>query len=562
MTTIAPPLPGDPDRIASYRIIGRLGTGGMGTVYAALDGQGKRVAIKAVHAAQATDPQFRMRFQREVQVLRRVTGPCLLPLLDSDPTAPIPWLATDYVPGPTLQQHLVTHGPLTGIQLHLFAAGTAGAVMAVHAAGVVHRDLKPANVILSPQGPKVLDFGIAQVADGTALTATGVVAGTPGWISPEYYQQGVSGPAGDVFAWGAMIAYASTGRLPFGSGQEAAVAYRVITEEADLHGVPPELAGIVASCLAKDPARRPPAAAVAQVTAELLSRQATQLLAPHQQATRYGAPPTAVPSPSGVQQLIAEQWHQPAVDDPTWATAVSRQRRRRGGLILATALAVFAVAGAATWAATTLNSPRTPVAVGPPTASHGAASHSAAPLGDGKPSGSASPALARTQVDTIAPWNSQGQLNAGVTVAGTVSGSCFETAESTSRTDAYRCNAGNNLYDPCFSPLTDSPAAVMCLGSSPTKLYRVNLTAPLPSVPPVASPSPVEPLIIILTSGVSCGTITGGTTDQAGLRENYECTDQAGLYGYPDKTGVVWTISYLAKGSAVGTSVPIATSYQ
>ena len=376
VTTIAPPLPGDPDRISTYRIIGRLGTGGMGTVYAALDGHGKRVAIKAVHAHQATDQQFRLRFQREIQVLRRVTGPCLVPLLDSDPAAQIPWLATDYVPGPTLQQHLATFGPLTGMQLHLFAAGTAGALTAIHAAGVVHRDLKPANVILSPQGPKVLDFGIAQVADGTALTATGVVAGTPGWISPEYYQRGISGPPGDVFAWGAMIAYASTGRLPFGSGQEAAVAYRVISEEADLHGVPPELAGIVASCLAKDPDRRPPAAALAQVTGELLAQQATQLLAPHQQPTRFGAPPS---SPTAVQQLIAEQWHQPAADDPTWATAVIRQRRRRGGLILATALAAFALAGAGAWAASSLGQPGTPIAHGPTTSAHAPASVTSSP---------------------------------------------------------------------------------------------------------------------------------------------------------------------------------------
>jgi hypothetical protein len=570
VTTIAPPLPGDPDRISSYRIIGRLGTGGMGTVYAALDARGQRVAIKAVHAHQATDQQFRLRFQREIQVLRRVTGPCLVPLLDSDPAAQIPWLATDYVPGPTLQQHLATHGPLTGMQLHLFAAGTAGALTAIHAAGVVHRDLKPANVILSPQGPKVLDFGIAQVADGTALTATGVVAGTPGWISPEYYRQGISGPPGDVFAWGALIAYASTGRLPFGSGQEAAVAYRVISEEADLHGVPQELSGIVASCLAKDPSRRPPAVALAQVTAELLSQQATQVLAPHQQPTRFGAAPA---SPTAVQQLIVDQWHQPAVDDPTWATAVTRQRRRRVGLVLATALAVFAVAGGAAWAAADLGRPGKPANVlGEGPSSSASAHSSGAASGSPTPSGSttapaaplASPAAtpARTQVDTIAPWDSQGRLNAGVTVAGTAEGSCFTTAESTSRTDAFRCNGGNSLYDPCFAPLTPDPTAVMCLGTSPTKLYRLTLTQPLPDVPPVADPSPVEPLIIILTSGVSCGMVTGGTTDQAGQRLNYECANQAGLYGYPDKTGVVWTISYLAKGSPLGTSIPIATSYQ
>ncbi|MHA6757802.1 serine/threonine-protein kinase [Streptacidiphilus sp. PAMC 29251] len=470
-----------------------------------------------------------------------MSGPCLVPLLDSDPAAQIPWLATDYVPGPTLQQHLTTHGPLTGIQLHLFAAGTAGALTAIHAAGVVHRDLKPANVILSPQGPKVLDFGIAGVADGTSLTATGVVAGTPGWISPEYYTQGVSGPAGDVFAWGAMIAYASSGRLPFGSGQEAAVAYRVISEEADLHGVPQELSGIVASCLAKDPARRPRARdrpghrGAAGAAGDPAARPAPAAHGARLRTVGGAAADRGAVAPARPGRPDLGHRGQPAAaparraDPGHRAGGVRRRRSRHLGR----------------------HQPQRPAAE-PRDQTPTSASASA----------SATPALARTQVNTIAPWNSSGQLNAGVTIAGTAKGSCFTTAESTSRTDAFRCNGGNSLYDPCFAPLTPDPTAVMCLGTSPTKLYKLTLTQPLPDAPPVASPSPVEPLIIILTDGVSCGMVTGGTTDQAGQRLNYECTNQGGLYGYPDKTGVVWTISYLAKGSAVGTSVPIGTSYQ
>jgi serine/threonine protein kinase len=176
----------------------------MGTVYVAVGERGERVAVKAVHAGQAADEQFRARFRREVQVLRRVSGPCLVPLLDADPEAEIPWLVTAYVPGLTLGEHMAVHGPLAGIQLHLFAAGAAGALEAAGTAGVVRRDLKPANVILAPDGPRVLDFGIAHVADGTAVTRTGMLTGTPGWLSPEYYRDGTAGPPGDVFAWGAL----------------------------------------------------------------------------------------------------------------------------------------------------------------------------------------------------------------------------------------------------------------------------------------------------------------------------------------------------------------------
>ncbi|MEU6323406.1 serine/threonine-protein kinase [Streptomyces sp. NPDC047009] len=213
----------------------------MGTVYAAVGERGERVAVKVVHAGQVADEQFRARFRRGVQVLARVSGPCLVPLLDADPEAETPWLATAYVPGLTLSQHAAAHGPLAGIRLHLFAAGTARALAAVHAAGVVHRDLKPANVILAPDGPRVLDFGIAHVADGTAVTRSGMLTGTPGWLSPEYYRDGSAGPPGDVFAWGALLAFAATGRHPFGTGTAEAVAFRVLNGEPDLAGVPNEL---------------------------------------------------------------------------------------------------------------------------------------------------------------------------------------------------------------------------------------------------------------------------------------------------------------------------------
>jgi serine/threonine protein kinase len=173
----------------------------MGTVHAGVTYDGMRVAVKLVHPEHAQDPEFRARFRREVALSSRVSGPHLVPLLAADPDAPTPWLATAYVPGPTLSRHVSEHRPLDEGSLYAFAAATAQALAAVHAAGVVHRDVKPANVLLTPSGPRVLDFGIAHAADGTSVTRTGVLTGTPGWISPEQYRQGTAGPAGDVFAW-------------------------------------------------------------------------------------------------------------------------------------------------------------------------------------------------------------------------------------------------------------------------------------------------------------------------------------------------------------------------
>ncbi|MFF8432210.1 serine/threonine-protein kinase [Streptomyces sp. NPDC016566] len=250
---IQPVRPGDPRRIGPYRVIGRLGTGGMGTVYAALDSSELQVAIKVIHPAQAADEEFRARFRREVRLSRRVTGPCLVPVHDADTDGPIPWLATPFVPGPTLDQYLAASGALDEAHLYALAAGTAAALAAVHGAGIIHRDVKPQNVILAPAGPRPLDFGIAHLMDGTSVTRTGTMTGTPGWISPEHYRTGEVGPAGDIFAWGALIAYAATGRLPFGTGAPDAVAFRVLSAEPDLQGTPDSLLPLVTQALARLP---------------------------------------------------------------------------------------------------------------------------------------------------------------------------------------------------------------------------------------------------------------------------------------------------------------------
>ncbi|MFE7393762.1 protein kinase [Streptomyces sp. NPDC057582] len=333
---VQPARPGDPSRVGPYRIIGRLGSGGMGTVHAGLTADGLRVAVKVIHPAQAEDPEFRARFRREVQLSARVQGPCLVPLLAADPEADAPWLATAYAPGLTLNQYLADHGPLTSGTLYAFATGTAQALAAVHEAGVVHRDVKPQNVILTPAGPRVLDFGIARAADGTSVTRTGVMTGTPGWISPEYYRTSTAGPEGDMFAWGALVAYAATGRLPFGTGAPDVVAFRVMSGDPDLDGVPEELREVVESALAKEPADRISAASSAQECSRFLASQATQILVG-----------SDGPAPTRVGELVTAVWEMPAVDDPTWHAPSPPSRRRAVTTVLVAAAVIGALAGGA-----------------------------------------------------------------------------------------------------------------------------------------------------------------------------------------------------------------------
>ncbi|MFJ2651130.1 protein kinase [Streptomyces sp. NPDC087420] len=345
--------PGDPRRIGPYRVVGRLGTGGMGTVYAALDAAGLRLAVKIVHSPLAGDEEFRARFRREVHLSRRVTGTSLVPLYDADTESATPWLATPFVPGPTLSRYLADTGPLTGGRLHAVAAGTAAALAAIHAAGVVHRDVKPQNVILAPDGPRVLDFGIAHALDGTAVTRTGVMTGTPGWISPEHYRTGAVGPAGDIFAWGALVAYAATGRLPFGTGAPEAVAFRVMSGAPDLDGVPDDLLPLLEKALAKDPTDRPTAAELAHSCAELLTAQITT------------ARPRGSEQPTLISDLVTAHWDLPPEDDPTWQTpAPRRPRTKLYGVVIVAALAVGGIGGAVA-ATYEPNSPRIPDATKP-----------------------------------------------------------------------------------------------------------------------------------------------------------------------------------------------------
>ncbi|MEU1192626.1 serine/threonine-protein kinase, partial [Streptomyces sp. NPDC005859] len=257
-----------PERIGPYRPVRHLGTGGMGTVYYATDpDDGRPLAVKVLHQGFADDPAHRARFRRETTTLRKVTGPYLVPLVDADPDAPLPWLATAYVHGNTLHQHVRDAGPLRADNLLTFAAAVAHALACVHGAGVAHRDLKPTNVLLAADGPHVVDFGIAHHLDATAITATSVTTGTPGWMAPEQLTDGTTLPACDIFCWGLLVAYAAAAAHPFGA--PTGINHRIISAEPSLEGVPDALLPLVRDALHKDPAQRPSAAETAERAADV-----------------------------------------------------------------------------------------------------------------------------------------------------------------------------------------------------------------------------------------------------------------------------------------------------
>ncbi|MFE9860773.1 serine/threonine-protein kinase [Streptomyces sp. NPDC005780] len=264
----------DPQRIGAYRLLGRLGAGGMGQVYLARSDRGRVVALKLVREELAAQQEFRDRFRQEVRAARRVGSTWTAPVLDADTEAAVPWVATGYVAGPSLQTTVTgrantaagpapgAYGPLPDRSVHILGTGLAHALRAIHGADLIHRDLKPSNILLTIDGPRVIDFGIARALDTVTdggLTRTGALVGSPGFMSPEQVRGERVTPACDVFCLGAVLAYASTGRLPFGAAASGvhALLFRIAQEDPDLTGVPVDLVELIQDCLRKDPATRP-----------------------------------------------------------------------------------------------------------------------------------------------------------------------------------------------------------------------------------------------------------------------------------------------------------------
>lgn len=264
----------DPRVVGSFRLHRRLGAGGMGVVYLGSDKRGQRVALKVIRPDLAEDQEFRSRFAREVSAARRIRGGCTARLVAADLDADRPWFATQYVPGPSLHDKVMDEGSLSAADVASIGAALAEGLVAVHEAGVVHRDLKPSNILLSPKGPRIIDFGIAWATGASTLTHVGTAVGSPGFLAPEQVRGAAVTPATDVFSLGATLAYASMADSPFGHGSSEVMLYRVVHEEAHLQGVPDALAPLVRACLAKDPEERPSTLQLSLRLKEIAAREA------------------------------------------------------------------------------------------------------------------------------------------------------------------------------------------------------------------------------------------------------------------------------------------------
>jgi len=363
---------GDPPQIGPYRLVGRLGSGGMGKVFLGRSPGGRLVAVKVIREELAEDVVFRARFRQEVAAARKVSGLFTALVVDADPDGQMPWLATAYVAGPSLAEVVTSHGELPAATVLALAAGLAEGLHAVHAAGVVHRDMKPSNVLLADDGPRVIDFGISRAAEASALTHTGAVVGSPGFMSPEQAEGGEVGPPSDMFSLGAVLTFAATGEGPFGTGSTAALIYRVVHGQPSLDHVPAEVRPLVERCLAKDPGERPTAGELlaqlsgTALTAGWLPEQVIRDLpryavsdsapggtsdaggSPEQGASEGSAARDVPDVPPTVTAVAASPRPAPVSDGPLPGSAtLNRQRRGRRHLALASAAVVLAASAVA-----------------------------------------------------------------------------------------------------------------------------------------------------------------------------------------------------------------------
>ncbi|MGW1720338.1 serine/threonine-protein kinase [Streptomyces sp. NPDC002156] len=330
-----------PEYAGQYRLESRLGSGGMGVVHLARSTSGMKLAVKVIHGEFAKDPEFRGRFRQEIAAARRVSGAFTAPVVDADPDAERPWMATLFIPGPTLADEVKRNGSMSAGQLRRLMAGLAEALRDIHRVGVVHRDLKPSNVLLAEDGPKVIDFGISRPKDSELRTETGKLIGTPPFMAPEQFRRPREvGPAADIFALGSVMVHASTGRGPFDSDSPYVVAYQVVHDEPDLTGVPTNLAPLVLRCLAKEPEDRPTPDELMRALRSVAASYDTQSFIPEQRsASRTGSGSGSGPSPA---LPSAPSSSSPSANPPSPERRSDRRRLRKRVLLAAGALLLVA----------------------------------------------------------------------------------------------------------------------------------------------------------------------------------------------------------------------------
>jgi serine/threonine protein kinase len=430
----SPLHPGDPSAVAGYVLRARLGAGGMGRVYLAFTPGGRALAVKVVRADLADDAEFRARFRREIVAAQRVQGIYTAPVVDADPDAPQPWLATAYVPGPSVDQAVAEHGPLPSEAVIRLLGAVAEGIAAIHAAGLVHRDLKPANVLLAADGPRVIDFGIALVHDASTLTHAGARIGTPAFMAPEQVLGRAVSPASDVFALGNLAVYAATGQGAFNGGDPAAIGHRIAYEPPNLAGCPEPPRAVVERCLAKAPEQRPAPADLVSYARQLAPGPTLSWLPDAVQASLAAYDPAAIATWTAVPDVGGN----PAAsrpgegDDPSGSAPRPSPRRSISlpaavlGLVAAAAVGslvtLLAVRGGASSTGTSHDT-QSPAASASTAASTRPASQTTAPATSAPPSGTAPPPgtqlAAYTNVhlndgDSLRIQNAQGHVSASV----------------------------------------------------------------------------------------------------------------------------------------------------